>query len=94
MRRALLLLPVLALAVAVAGCGGGGGKETSGQPLTKAEYEAKLQAIVKDVGARIGDTATEANSPEALKEAVKALEEVADELAKVKIGRASCRERV
>ena len=81
MRRALLLLPVLALAVAVAGCGGGGGKETSGQPLTKAEYEAKIQEIVKTVGEQF--TGVEANSPEALDKGVEALKDVADELEKI-----------
>ena len=82
MRRALLLLPVLALAVAVAGCGGGGGsKDAQGTPLTKAEYEAKIQEIVKTVGEQF--TGVEANSPEALDKGVEALKDVADELEKI-----------
>lgn len=81
MKRALLLLPVLALAVAAAGCGGGGSKGTQGSPLSKEEYLAKIQEIVKTVGEQF--TGVEANSPEALEKGVEALKDVADELEKI-----------
>lgn len=89
MRRAVLLLAVLLLA-ACGGGGGDGGSNTSvaqptGPRLTKAQYEAKLRTIGKQVGDELGGTlsATEKNSKEAIEKGVQALRRFADELAKV-----------
>jgi hypothetical protein len=51
-RRALILL---ALALVAAGCGGGGGGGSAkGTPLTKAEYQAKLEQTSKDIARELG----------------------------------------
>jgi hypothetical protein len=52
MRRLVTLLA--ALAVVAAGCGGGGGGGPSGKPLTKAEYQAKLEQTSKEIGTQLG----------------------------------------
>jgi len=84
-RRALALLPAVVLAFAVAGCGGGGdgGNGADGSPLSKAEYETKIQTIVKDVGEQFADVDIQENTTEAIDQAVDALEEIADELENV-----------
>lgn len=51
MRRAVLL--VVALVLVAAGCGGGGGSDQSAKPLTKAQYQAKLQQLSNEVGAEL-----------------------------------------
>lgn len=51
MRRAVLLL--VALVLVAAGCGGGGGNEEASKPLTKAQYQAKLQQLSNEVGAEL-----------------------------------------
>lgn len=53
--RRVALLGLAVAAVALAGCGGGGGS-SSPKPLTKAEYQAKIAALAKEVGASIGST--------------------------------------
>jgi hypothetical protein len=52
--RKAALLVVVAIGVLTAGCGGGGGgaKSTS-PPLTKAQYQAKLQQLSNQVGAEL-----------------------------------------
>jgi hypothetical protein len=49
--RALVLL--VALGLLVAGCGGGGGKDEASKPLTKAQYQAKLQQLSNEIGAEL-----------------------------------------
>ena len=52
MKRLLVLLAAVALVAA--GCGGGGGgSESSGKPLTKAQYQAQLQQLSNEVGAQL-----------------------------------------
>ena len=51
MRRAVLL--VVALVLVAAGFGGGGGSDQSAKPLTKAQYQAKLQQLSNEVGAEL-----------------------------------------
>ena len=82
MRRNLLLAAVAIAALVLAGCGGGGGKS---ERLTKSEYEAKITAIGKDVGDRLGKTlsGTKKNSKAAIDKATSALREFVDELDKV-----------
>jgi hypothetical protein len=51
-RRVIVLLAAVGLVAA--GCGGGGGgSESSNQPLTKAQYQAKLQQLSNEVGAQL-----------------------------------------
>jgi hypothetical protein len=50
-RRAAVL--VVALGLLAAGCGGGGGNDESSKPLTKAQYQAKLQQLSNQVGAEL-----------------------------------------
>jgi hypothetical protein len=49
--RSLAVL-LAAVGLVAAGCGGGGGGETS-KPLTKAQYQAKLQQLSNQVGAEL-----------------------------------------
>ncbi len=57
MRRvAFLSLITTAAILALAGCGGTGGGSKSSKPLTKAEYQAKITQIAKDVAAGVGTT--------------------------------------
>ncbi len=63
-RRLLLLVPVVALLAA--GCGGGGGGTggttvRSSPPLTRAQYQAKLQALIAGISKSIGKTASSAD---------------------------------
>ena len=51
MPRALVLL--VALGLLVAGCGGGGGNDEASKPLTKAQYQAKLQQLSNEIGAEL-----------------------------------------
>jgi outer membrane murein-binding lipoprotein Lpp len=60
-RRLIILLAAGSLVLA--GCGGGGGSESSSKPLTKAEYQAKLEQIAKDVGAQLQKSASKAKTP-------------------------------
>src|SRR5215471_16128082 len=48
-----LLVLLAALGLVAAGCGGGGGSESSGKPLTKAQYQAQLQQLSNEVGAQL-----------------------------------------
>jgi hypothetical protein len=88
-RRLAIVLAASAFLLAACGGGGGGGGvgviKPSGAPLTKAEYQAKLQQIAKDVSAGIGSTS---NSNKQISKAdvdkfVKALHSFADRLAEV-----------
>lgn len=55
MRRLLILCAALGLLAA--GCGGGGGgASTESKPLTKAEYQAKLQQTATEVANKLGDS--------------------------------------
>ncbi len=56
MRRLIIVLAAVSLVLA--GCGGGGGSKSSSKPLTKAEYQAKLEQIAKDVGAQLQNSAS------------------------------------
>ena len=51
MPRALVLL--VALGLLAAGCGGGGGNDEASKPLTKAQYQAKLQQLSNEIGAEL-----------------------------------------
>ena len=51
MRPAVVLLAAVGLLAA--GCGGGGGGQSSTPPLTKAQYQAKLQQLSNQVGAEL-----------------------------------------
>jgi hypothetical protein len=44
---------VVALGLLAAGCGGGGGSDEASKPLTKAQYQAKLQQLSNQVGAEL-----------------------------------------
>lgn len=79
-RRLGILAAALALLLLAAGCGGGGGER-----LSKADYEAKIIAVGKDVGERLGPAleGTEKNSKESLEKGTEAIRELADELEKV-----------
>jgi len=50
-RRAVVL--AVALGLVAAGCGGGGSNDEAGKPLTKAQYQAKLQQLSNEVGAEL-----------------------------------------
>jgi hypothetical protein len=50
-RRAVGL--VVALGLLAAGCGGGGGDDEASKPLTKAQYQARLQRLSNEVGAEL-----------------------------------------
>jgi hypothetical protein len=50
-RRAIVLL--VALGLVAAGCGGGGGNDEASKPLTKAQYQTKLQQLSNEVGAEL-----------------------------------------
>jgi hypothetical protein len=51
-RRVVVLL--VAVGLLAAGCGGGGGGgETTSAPLTKAQYQARLQQLSNQVGAQV-----------------------------------------
>jgi hypothetical protein len=50
-RRVAVLLAAVGLVAA--GCGGGDGGEATSKPLTKAEYQAKLQQLSNQVGAEL-----------------------------------------
>jgi hypothetical protein len=78
-----LIVVLAAVSLVLAGCGGGGGK--SSKPLTKAEYQAKLEQIAKDVRAQLKTSASGSKTPSKkdLAEARKVLDIFADELEKV-----------
>lgn len=61
MRRLIIVLAAGSLVLA--GCGGGGGSKSSSKPLTKAEYQAKLEQIAKDVGAQLQNSASKSKTP-------------------------------
>jgi hypothetical protein len=49
-----LIVLLAAVGLLTAGCGGGGGSgESSSPPLTKAQYQAKLQQLSNEVGAQL-----------------------------------------
>lgn len=91
MRRLLVALVLLLLVLA--GCGGGsksgGGATTtakpSGPPLSKADYQTKLQAIAKEVTAKLQSSASTSKTLSAkdLAAAKKALNSFADELEQI-----------
>ncbi len=84
MRRLAIVLTLVG--VLVAGCGGGGSSKgsSSGPPLTKEEYQAKLEQIAKDVGTSIGSTTTSNDLTKAdVDKLVTALKQFADEIANV-----------
>ena len=78
-RRLIVLLAAASLLVA--GCGGGGGKQSSSKPLTKAEYQAKITQIAKDVAAGVGSTTSSKTISDAdVAKLVKVVREFADQL--------------
>jgi predicted small secreted protein len=83
-----LTIVLAASALLLAGCGGGGGGgavKPSGAPLTKAQYQAKLQQIAKDVATGLGSTSSSKKLSKAdVDKFVKALHSFADRLAEVK----------
>ena len=85
MRRLLIVLA--GSAALLAGCGGGGGGgavEPSGAPLTKAQYQAKLEQIAKNVATGLGSTDSSKGISKAdVDKFVKALHSFADRLAEV-----------
>ena len=44
---------VVALGLLAVGCGGGGGNDEAAKPLTKAQYQARLQQLSNEVGAEL-----------------------------------------
>jgi hypothetical protein len=50
-RRAVVL--VVTLGLVAAGCGGGGGSDEASKPLTKAQYQTKLQQLSNEAGAEL-----------------------------------------
>jgi hypothetical protein len=50
---ARMVVVLLAAVGLLAGCGGGGGGKTTSAPLTKAQYQAKLQQLSNQVGAQV-----------------------------------------
>ena len=79
MRKVAFLVLAATVTLALAGCGGGGSK--SSKPLTKAEYQAKITQIAKDVSAGVGSTASSSTISDAdVKKLVKALRQFADQL--------------
>jgi hypothetical protein len=80
-----LVVVLAAVSLVLAGCGGGGGSKTSTKPLTKTEYQAKLEQIAKDISARLKATTSGAKTPtkQDLAAAKKAILGFADELEQV-----------
>lgn len=61
MRRAAFLF-VAAVALLAAGCGGGGSKgKASGPPLTKAQYQMRLQQLSNQIGAQLRQSVSPSN---------------------------------
>jgi outer membrane murein-binding lipoprotein Lpp len=58
-----LIIVLAAASLVLAGCGGGGGSKSSSKPLTKAEYQTKLEQIAKDVGAQLQNSASKSKTP-------------------------------
>jgi hypothetical protein len=84
--RRLLILLALTTSLAVAGCGGGGGSgKTSSRPLTKAEYQAQLEQIAKDVAKSLSSasSSTKKLSKAEVDQLVKAVHSFADRIQKV-----------
>jgi hypothetical protein len=52
-KRLLVLFAAVGLLAAGCGGGGGGGGESSGKPLTKAQYQAQLQRLSNEIGAQL-----------------------------------------
>jgi hypothetical protein len=78
-----LIIVLAAAALVQAGCGGGGSSEPAAKPLTKAEYQAKLEQIAKDVGAQLKTSGSKTPTKKDLEAAKKALSRFAGELGKV-----------
>jgi hypothetical protein len=80
-----LIIVLAAAAFVLAGCGGGGGSKSSSKPLSKAEYQAKLEQIAKDVGAQLKTSASNSKtaSKQDIAEAKKAVKIFAGQLEKV-----------
>jgi outer membrane murein-binding lipoprotein Lpp len=58
-----LIIVLAAGSLVLAGCGGGGSSKSNSKPLTKAEYQAKLEQIAKDVGAQLQKSASKSKAP-------------------------------
>ena len=87
------------VSLVLAGCGGGGSKsgsgttthaattiaKPSGKPLTKDAYQAKLQALAKDIGSKLQSNSSSSKGPSKadLAAAKTALNQFADELEQV-----------
>lgn len=79
-RIALLLLVGASLGLAAAGCGGGG---SSGAPLSKDEYESRMQALQKELssfGSAFENLSDPAELTDALREGADLLDEAAGKL--------------
>ena len=48
-----VLVVLAAVGLVAAGCGGGNGSDSSSKPLTKAQYQAKLQQLSNEVGVQL-----------------------------------------
>jgi hypothetical protein len=94
-----LLVTLAAVSLLLAGCGGGGSKsgygnttaatttviKPGGKPLTKAAYQAKLQALAKDISSKLQSSSSSSKGPSKadIAAAKTALNHFADELEQV-----------
>jgi hypothetical protein len=77
-KNAVILLACLIGVVVVAGCGDGGGATTTGQPLSKEDYEQQMQALQEDLGATADELSNAFSNPQDVDAMAEGLNQAAD----------------